>query len=62
MCLTLKSMGVPADTINRFMNWRSESMQNYYLNLRDMRQLDAPAHKLAKLNQSEFALLQSNLF
>ena len=62
MCLTLKSMGVPADTINRFMNWRSESMQNYYLNLRNMRQLDAPAHKLAKLNQSEFALLQSNLF
>lgn len=62
MVLTLKSLGVDTDTINRFMNWRSDSMQAYYLNVRNMRQEGAPAHKLAQLSQDQFALLQNNLF
>ena len=62
MCLTLKSLGVEPDTINRFMNWRSEMMQSYYLNIRNMRKNDAPAHKLANLSQKDFDLLQNNLF
>ena len=62
MCLTLKSMGVDPDTINRFMNWRSELMQSYYLNVRNMRKKEAPAHKIAKLSQRDLALLQNNLF
>ena len=61
MCLTLKAMGVDSDTINRFMNWRSEMMQSYYLNVRNMRQTNGPAHKLANLSVNEVALLQNNL-
>ena len=62
MCLTLKSMGLEPDTINRFMNWRSETMQSYYLNIRNMRKKEAPAHRIANLSQNELADIQSNLF
>lgn len=62
MVLTLKSMGVDTDTINRFMNWRSDTMQSYYLNVRNMRTVDAPAHKLSVLSQTEFTRLQNSLF
>ena len=58
MAITLYNLGVDPKRINRFMNWKTDRMQEYYVNTRDAQAIDAPAHRLALLSASELNSLQ----
>ena len=58
MAVTLYNLGVDSKRINRFLNWKTDKMQEHYINTRDSQALDAPAHRLAVLSSSELQNLQ----
>ena len=60
MAVTLYNLGVESSRINRFLNWKTNRMQEHYINTRDSKALGAPAHRLAVLSSRELRRLQSN--
>ena len=58
MAITLYNMGVDGHRINRFMNWKTNRMQEHYINTRDQKAINAPANRLAMLSEQEFDILQ----
>lgn len=61
MCLTQYELGVEPGRIDRSLNWKTDRMQKHYLNVRDLRSLNAPAQKLACLSSAQIKKLQKNL-
>ena len=59
MAITLYNLGVDSKRINRFLNWKTDRMQEHYVNTRDSQALGAPAHRLAILSASELHSLQN---
>ena len=62
MAITLYNLGVEKSRINRFMNWKTDRMQDHYVNTRDAKALSAPAFRLAALSTSDFNCLQQPFF
>ena len=60
MAITLYNLGVESSRINRFLNWKTNRMQEHYVNTRDSKALGAPAHRLAVLSSRELGRLQSS--
>ena len=58
--ITLYNLGVESSRINRFLNWKTNRMQEHYINTRDSKAVGAPAHKLAVLSTRELESLQSS--
>ena len=61
MVLTLSGLGLPEAQINRFMMWKSNEMQHYYINRRDHLLNLAPANVIAVLSDERIARIQSDL-
>ena len=59
--LTLDKLNVSKRSIIRSMNWRTDTMINYYMNTRSMCSKGAPALKLASLKDGELQSLQKDL-
>ena len=59
MVVTLYNLGVESSRINRFLNWKTDKMQSYYINTRDSMALGAPAHRLSTLSPSEMSAVQN---
>ena len=60
MAITLYNMGVSSHRINRFMNWKTDRMQEHYINTRDQKTPNAPANRLASLSEFEMQCLQEH--
>ena len=60
MVITLYNLGIESSRINRFLNWKTDRMQNHYINTRDSMALGAPAHRLATLSASEMSAVQNH--
>ena len=60
MAITLYNMGIDSHRINRFLNWKTNRMQEHYINTRDQKSINAPANRLASLNFVELSCLQEN--
>ena len=61
MCVTLYELGTEPGQIDRAMNWKTDRMQKHYLNKRNLRSLNAPAHKLALLSDNDLNRMQKHL-
>ena len=61
MVLTLSGLNIPEAQINRFMMWRSQEMQHYYINRRDHLLNLAPANVISVLSDDRIARVQSDL-
>ena len=59
MAITLYNLGIESSRINRFLNWKTNRMQEHYINTRDSKALGAPAHRLANLTNREFDDIQT---
>ena len=58
MAITLYNMGIDSHRINRFMNWKTNRMQEHYVNTRDSKSIHAPANQLASLSSHELEVMQ----
>ena len=61
MAVTLFNLGVKQSRINRFMNWKTEKMQERYINTRDSQLSGAPAHRLATISAKKLQTVQKYL-
>ena len=59
--LSLDKLNVSKRSIIRSMNWRTDTMINYYMNTRSMCSKGAPALKMAALKEGELQRLQKDL-
>ena len=59
--LTLDKLNVSKRSIIRSLNWKTDTMINYYMNTRSMCSEGAPALKLASLKAGELQKLQKDL-
>ena len=60
MAITLYNLGVESSRINRFLNWKTNRMQEHYVNTRDQKAVGAPAHRLAVMSSRELKRIQSH--
>ena len=61
MAVTLFNLGVKKSRINRFMNWKTERMQERYINTRDSQLSGAPAHRLSTISAEKLQSVQKYL-
>ena len=61
MVLTLDKLNMSKRSIIRGLNWRTDTMVNYYMNTRSMCAKNAPSHRLSKLKAGQLSQLQKDL-
>ena len=61
MVLTLDKLNLSKRSIIRGLNWRTDTMVNYYMNTRSMCSKGAPSHRLAQLKSGQLQSLQEDL-
>ena len=61
MALTLDKLKLSKRSIIRGLNWKTDTMVNYYMNTRSMCSDGAPAHKLSNLQAGQLQHLQEDL-
>lgn len=61
MVNTLSGLNIPEQQINRFMMWKSNEMQSYYINRRDHLLNLAPANVISVLSDERIARIQDDL-